>query len=305
MGEISYSAGSSSLDPYAFRFIKSAEDKIFTIISAFPQISSFFEKKILVINCYPASLGDFSNTLYVNTYLKKENFIRAFSLAEKEGLGVLIQGQPLAVFNFILEYQKLGLDFPKHVLIGLGGYFCPASLEDAFKTIFTKRNSNLIVVHAYGVAEVEYACFAGIRNANSQIIYKQVSKNIDSKIDRDGFLLLKNKESTGFVETGDRVVIEEHGEDSLFHIKPSNKRMFSGICTILESFSYDHWRDFTGYVAYAESKVYLQLRAGLSNSVFKFTKTTEVENVISLNYFDFCSRFNMTWLDKPNWGNPL
>ena len=67
---LSYSAGSTSADPFRFRDVRPAEGKFAALLQNFPQLGALLTggRPPLVINAYPAPLPALSSCISVDSY---------------------------------------------------------------------------------------------------------------------------------------------------------------------------------------------------------------------------------------------
>ncbi|MDM8515403.1 hypothetical protein QUF76_04330 [Desulfobacterales bacterium HSG16] len=285
--ELSYSAGRKHLDPYAYRMVRPSDGRIEHILSKFPQLIQFFsEKPPLLINCYPASLGFFENAIKVDTYMRIETFIRAMSLAAREGFTAIIVGQPLPVAEFLFRYTENNYKMPKYLLFSLGGYHCPVSLENFLLDIVKKYDSQSTIIYAYGVAEIEYGCFMGMnRTKSGEVIYHSVTDHVKSKIEDDK-LLLRLESDNKYFDTDDMAQYHENG----LLIKNSENRLNYNLLTGFENWTFSDWGRCTGYTGKQGKKFIFQLR-----------QSEICLNENEMLFWQFAEKFNFSWLDKPNW----
>jgi len=287
-GIISYSAGSSSLDPYSFRIVEDGTSKIQAAIKLFPILSKYFQKTPVVINCYPATLGSFNSVIYLDTYLRPVNFSRGLALAKELETACIILGQPLTVLDLLFKhaFAKTELPMPNQILFALGGYIVPASLESAFSHICKKSGVEYNLLHAYGMAEVNFGCLLGThRDENGQVHYKIANEDVKVKLSGEQLFLGKTG-SDSIYNTGDFA----RWVDELLIISPGKHRLNQEVIDNLERWDYSDWKKRTGYVGRLEGKLLFQLREDeIPNN------DTEIE------FFDFCRQFKTSWAAKPNW----
>lgn len=285
-GTLSYSAGSAELDPLKFRYVEDSNAKIGAAITLFPEIAKFLTKTPVVINCYPATLGYFESVVYIDTYQRPINFSRGLMLAEQLNTACIIMGQPLCVTHLLLEHYKNHPDIalPKQILFALGGYYLPESLEQAMRKLIDKSSPEFL--HAYGMAEVDYACLLGTsRNKSGQILYKVVNENIRVEL-INGYLHLKLLAENHLFNTGDYA----SWENNRLIIYPGSKRMSTYVKNLLKRWRNEDWYRRTGYIARHKGKLRIQLRAGVEPKY-----DNEVE------FYLFCRNYNMSWAEKPAW----
>ena len=279
---LSYSAGTTGLDPDAYRVCRSNDDRLVNVVRVFPELGPMLEgARLMVISCYPATLGAFRGTIFVDTYLKWETFARAMLLANREGWTPLILGQPMFLLDALARYHREELPLPPRALACVGGYTCPLSLERTLVTEAHKSGGVLRVLHSYGVAEVDAACLVGVtRTRDGDVIYKSVLPHVVSSI-RAGRLFLNA------VDTGD---FAERAADDAFLIRNAPDRLGEQTRLLLESWSETEWLRRTGHVGRVGSERVYQLRAGLRDA-----------RANERRYFEFQESFRGSWLDKPDW----
>lgn len=283
---ISYSAGSSGLDPHKYRLIDRSVDRMRDILEVFPSLGPVVSENIpVIIGCYPAALGSFQQGAFVETYLRPNNFIRAMALAAITKSPAIVIAQPLNALRLLLAHQDSGCKLPSTIVFALGGYWCPATLQSAVTNVCRKAGSHAIVMHAYGSAEADFACLVGIdRREDGDILYRRVSKQ---------FSVLESEGRLTFVRTdGVRILTDDRLSATGEHyiILNSERRIAPEVRTALTNFSSDDWSRRTGYLS-ANDEIHFQLREG-----YVAARDGEVE------HFEFRRKFGMDWLDKPDWG---
>jgi len=287
-GTVSYSAGSSKLDPLSFRIAENSSGKIGAAVTLFPTLGKYFQKTPVLINCYPATLGSFESVIYLDTYLRPVNFSRGLMLAETLNTSCIVLGQPLVVLDLLMQHcaMETSLPVPKQLLFALGGYYAPASMEGAFTQLLKPSVTEHDILHAYGMAEVDFGCLLGTtRNAEGKILYKIASGEVQVEL-KNGQLFLGKTGETPLHNTDDNAVWDK---DSLV-ISPGNKRLNQEILEHLESWNFPKWERQTGHVARVNGDLVFQLREGL-----------EPNNNSEMEFFNFSRSFKMTWAGKPSW----
>lgn len=283
---LSYSAGSTSLDPYKFRIVNTEDDRLGDIVACFPQLrASLGYGTPLVINCYPATLGIPSRATLVDTYLKPENFIRALSLAAGEDSTAIVCGQPLAVAQLITDYLATDKPFPNRVIFALGGYPCPRSLERMIRTKTEERGGTCTILFAYGVAEIDYGFLVGMdRDLSGSVLYRCVTKSLLPQVSGDGTLVVQVEDK--LISTGDKALLVDD------HFVVSNPERFNPLVLAeLDTWTIDDWLVRTGHIhAVMPNQYHIQLRKG-------YPTKSETE----LEYYLFMQRWDSPLGNKPNW----
>lgn len=159
-GYLGYSSGvHSRQDPYGFRSCDTGLQTLLSVLpTLYPALRPFLERQPILISCYPAFLGILQTIPVVDTYLRQDPFSRALLLACAEKRSVIVLGQPLSTAEMLYRHQQVHAIFPSDILIALGGYYCPRSLESFITGLVTDRGSSTAVVHGYGLVEVGVGC---------------------------------------------------------------------------------------------------------------------------------------------------
>jgi len=287
-GIISYSAGSSSLDPLSFRITEEGSAKIGAAVLLFPQLVKYLQKTPVVINCYPATLGSFNSVIYLDTYLRPINFSRGLMLANELDTACIILGQPLTVMDLLFKHccAEPSLPTPDKVLFALGGYFAPTSFEQSISQLLNPLNVEHDLLHAYGMAEIDFGCLLGINRENeSKVRFKIANPEVQVKLD-DGKLLLGRAVDGSFFNTGDRA----SWDNELLTITPGEHRISQEIMASLEQWKFQDWKKRTGHVGRKNSRLVYQLR-----------ENEDSNNDAEIDFFDFSRIFKMSWAAKPGW----
>lgn len=295
IGYLSYSNGASSLDPYKYRVVGVAGDQLSYVGRAFPKIGSILTDAPVVILNYPSFLGYFEGITVVDTYLREATFTQATLLALTEERPLFLVGQPLSLVHLIRSYLKMGHRFPARVVVALGGYFCPGSLERYIRHLLAPHCPHPEIIFGYGIAEVEFACLIGTRKKDDQpIIYRQSSGSVDIKRDSiTGHLLLRRVGDDSYIDSGDTVEVSNNNDEANLQIRQSKERLPDFVLAFLESWTNEDWDRRTGYLGVIDSNIKaIQLRADAM-------KIDEKEE----DFFDYMRSFKQNWADKPRWNN--
>jgi len=286
-GTISYSAGSSKLDPLSFRVVEDGSAKIASAVTLFPKLGKYFQSTPVVLNCYPATLGAFQSVIYLDTYLRPVNFSRGLMLAENLNTACIVLGQPLTVLDLLLKHSSSEpkLPLPTQILFALGGYYAPASFEKTLSDLLTTLNVEHNLLHAYGMAEIDFGCLLGVnRNKAGNINYKIANPDVLVEL-HEGKLSL-GRVDQNYYQTSDSATWQN---DSLI-ISPGNQRLSPEMLKTLESWDNKQWKRRTGHVGKTNGELIFQLREDVI-----------IEDESEMKFHAFSKTFNMSWQAKPNW----
>lgn len=287
---LSYSSGSHDRGPYGFRRLRKGGNLLALIGQMFPDaVKGFGDRLPMVINAYPATVGTFDFGVTVDTYLSLSTGSRALHYAHLERMPVLLIGQPCYVADLIIRHLKRNPVMPDTLLLGVGGYVMPRSLENMLRAILHGRVVNLDIVHGYGVAEVDAGClFARERDQHGELVYRRRNDLVEVEIEGTDLLLSLRSPDGSYVmhrfPTGDSGRAVPGG----YHVFNPN-RMHPNVQKILESWSVEDWIRRTGYLYYGR-EVRFQLRKG-----------EEPTGPIECEYHDYEKKYGHYWLFKPDW----
>ncbi|MFW5740589.1 MAG: hypothetical protein ACOC1F_09505, partial [Myxococcota bacterium] len=149
---LSYSSGSNNRGPYGFRTLRKGRSFMPVVRQRWPHLlDGLQERTPIVINGYPASIGTFDFAVLVETFLSHATASRALHLASLEKLPVFLLGQPLFVADLLYKHLKKNPVLPDTLIIGVGGYIMPQSLERALLEICRPHCPRIALLHGYGV----------------------------------------------------------------------------------------------------------------------------------------------------------
>lgn len=290
-GEIlSYSASSNQSGPDGYRILAPAVSYLPALIERWPSLGAALGKAPpLIINTYPASLGQFPFGVFVDTYLSVQTGLRALQLAAREGQTALLMGQPLFLAELIFRGFQQGIPWPNSLIMACGGYVMPLSLEKVLIQRLIAESVDCLVLHCYGVAEVDAACLVALeRNQQGEILYYPRNSEIQAEISQGRLFLGYHQpgQALHLWDTGDFA----HREATALKIKPNPARLDPCVLKNLESWSESDWERRTGYLSGSQGNI-CQLREG----VFP-----ESEHEIA--HFHFAHENGFSWLRKPTWG---
>lgn len=283
---ISYSAGTSDVSAWKFRVLR-ANDRIAEVIRLYPALAPVFDGvPPIIINGYPASLGLFPSGVFLDTYMRPINLARGIALAADLGAPVVFLAQPLAAASMLLKASALVSNGPNTLVLAVGGYFCPPSLESFLVDCGKRICKFTTVVHAYGIAEADYACLVGIsRNDSGDVLYRLVTPEYGLDI-LNGALRFRHSLSDSIIETGDIATEVDGG----VVIRNGKQRLHPLVKNDLVNWSTDLWERRTGYLCATSAGMRYQLRENILNP-----------SDDELDYYEFCREYGMSFADKPIW----
>ncbi len=282
---LSYSAGRTNLDPLRFRVIQ-PRNKLASVLEVFPNIRGLLTSSApLVVNAYPAAIGELPQAALVDSYLRQATVSRALEFAAREHTTAILIAQPLAAAHFLATHRRHGRALPDRLLVVVGGYPCPRSLQQFLEGLVDGVSTSLLV-HMYGVAEVDAGIFAGVqRNIRGDVLYRLVEQTVTPVI-KDGRLAFRFEGNERLFVTDDYAELT----DDAVVIRNDANRVAPDVLDVLETWSTDQWSRRTGYLAYANAEYVFQLRENV-----RAITPDEME------HFDFCRVHGASWLDKPVW----
>lgn len=319
---LSYSAGSTSIDPHKYRVIDSqgAAIKMQRLVGLFPELIRFFADptQSLVVDAYPASLGGMESMTRVITYLHPPTCTRALRLAASESLRAIFIAQPLAGADLLLQTLSGEMDWPEEMLWATGGYPLPASLQRSVEEWLAERGCRLSVLQAYGVAELDHTLMASMHRDDDTVpIYHVVDPELECIPDEN--------DSTGKSRTIDEIRfrgVTHSNSDRLewidagkpgtgFRIRGDSSLYEEGVLEWLENWQPIDWENHTGHCTFQGQTIRLQRRhRSFQNvscrkeplSLQAQAKLPDGVQCISMDHHEYMARHGMSWLQKPRWG---
>ncbi len=287
---LSYSSGSVNRDPYGFRITQKGGNLLGLLQSRWPALVDRFNGRMpIVINSYPAHIGSFDFGVLVDSYLSYTTASRALHYAHEEKLPVMLLGQSLYLAHLIFQHTRDGHPLPDTIMMGVGGYTTPRSLENALREVCARHGVHMTMLHGYGVAEVDAAVLLAVeRTEKGELIYERRSPDVEVHFVGTNLLLsLKAPDGSYIIErfpTGDQG--RPYGE----HFNIWNpERLNPQVEMLLEGWSFEDWQRRTGYVHYG-NQLRLQLR-----------KREEPRSPIESEFYDYARSYGHNWLFKPQW----
>lgn len=295
---LSYSAGSTQTGPFGFRKLHPVPTGPTTsrgkMLDAAGQrwpdlLEDLGEGNLLFVNAYPASVGTFSFGITVDTYLSPRVLTRALQLGRVRDHATILLGQPLFVADALLRHTAAGRPLPRTLMLWVGGYAMPRSLERMLESLLAPHVEKLLVLQYFGAAEVDAGCLmARERNAEGELVYYP-REDVQPDVDGDHLLLTllatDGKPGVDRFRTGDRA--RPCGDGWVIR---NPDRLHPEVEQALESWSDEDWRRRTGYLRREGRTIQIQLREG---------EAPRDDN--EFEFFDFARRFGFSWLDKPYW----
>ena len=287
---LSYSAGSTQTGPSGYRKLKPRKSLLDAAGSRWPDLlEALGERTIMFINAYPATVGVFSAGITIDTYLSPRVLTRALQLGKVAGHPVILLGQPLFLADALLAHVKAGHLLPDTLMLWVGGYTMPRSLEQMLNSLLQPHVTHLLLVQYFGAAEVDAGCMmARERDEKGELIYYP-REDVKPELDGDKLLL------TLYEANGETVIVRfpcgdlarRHGSG---YIIWNPKRLHPRVHAAMESWGEKDWRRRTGYLRRMDDEIWIQLREGV-----------QPNGPDELAYFEFAGRFGFSWLNKPYW----
>lgn len=285
--QLSYAAGSTSLEPDGYRLIGQSDgQRLAQLKQIFPCLSGLIAPQSLIINAYPAALGLQGFAPLVDTYLHAPTLIRSLRLAAREFRAVVFAAQPLVGADLLIKAINAGFELPTKMLWATGGYFFPQSLEDFIVGRLAEVGCETQILHCYGVAEIGHTCFAATQRFDSGLpMYRKVVPQVEVEVSPAGFLALSIQ--------GRRIVTSDHIEQVGDHwlIRNGASRLSPSVSSLLESWTNEDWNRRTGYLRSTETGFAFQLREETENQ----------DPAEEHRYHQFWDRFGGSVQSKPKW----
>lgn len=285
---LSFSSGTDSEDPFRYRIVRPVRGLLPAVsIHAPGLVRRLHERPPLVIQAYPATLGLSGLGPLVDTYLNPHTACRALDLAVACGRDALVCATPLMAAHILRVHIQRQAALPGNIILALGGYPLPLSLERALRSWCGSSGAEVSIVQFYGQSEIDSALLFSLKR------------------DQDGNALYHPREGVRIHQADGATVIELEGsafeaDDEFSHspggwIVRNTMRWRREALDTIEQWSERQWRRRTGYMAREVQVPWrCQLREG---------ECAESEDEIG--HFAFCERYGMAWYRKPAWGPPV
>ncbi|MEM9493957.1 MAG: hypothetical protein AAGC55_32720 [Myxococcota bacterium] len=293
---LSYSAGSTQISPMGFRKVQPRGGMMTGLARRWPDIvAALGSRPVLFINSYPATIGRLPTVITVDTYLNPRMLSRALQLGRVADHPVILTAQPLFIADALLGHIAAELALPATLMLWLGGYAMPESLERMLHTAVQPHVDHFSIVQYFGVAEVDAGCLmARERDHDGDPIYYP-RDDVAVQLDDDALLLaLRDDEGTpigaGF-RTGDKA--RPAGEGWVIW---NDQRYHPEIKAVLRGWTEAQWRRRTGYVRRTDEALWIQLRQDETP-----VESADGARQVELEHYEFARRFGFSWLDKPYW----
>jgi len=287
---LSYSAGSTQTGPEGFRKLRPRPGLLSAALERWPSLGAMLGSgPPLVINAYPAAVGAGETGISVDTYLSPRVLSRALQLGAALGNPVILCGQPLFLADALIDHIGAKRVLPEVLLVMIGGYVTPHSLERAMTMWLSPHARSLQYIYGYGVAEVDAGCMiAKDRDDAGRLIFHA---RRDVEVDLDGDRLLLSLMGPRGERLVDRWRTGESAESSADgYVLWNCQRLHPRVHEVLESWKEADWRRRTGYVRRDGERIWVQLRKGHAP-----------KDPFELDYWDFGRAYDFSWLDKPYW----
>jgi hypothetical protein len=288
---LSYSSGRQDHGPYGFRIVRKGAGILGVLQQRWPHVlAPVLGRTPLVLNAYPATLGNLDFGVLCDCYLSQGTASRAIQLAAAENMPLMILGQSCFVADLFYRHLGNGGTLPKNIILGVGGHVTPNSLDKALRELVAPLTETFSIVQGYGVAEVDSSCLLAVdRDAAGKLVYFPRS---DVRVTLNGEkLLLQVLDANGQptkpepFDGGDSAAAVPGGGYYIWN----DERLHPHVLRILDSWNAKDWSRRTGYM-YFGREVRFQLRKGY-----------EPELALEYEFYDYAKRYGQSWLFKPEW----
>ena len=288
---LSYSSGRQDHGPYGFRVVRKGAGILGVLQEHWPHVLAPLRGRTpLVLNAYPATLGNLDFGVLVDCYLSQGTASRAIQLTVEERMPLMILGQSCFVADLLFRHVLNGGTLPSTIILGVGGHVTPKSLDRAMRALVAPLTESFSIVQGYGVAEVDSSCLVAVdRNEAGQLVYyprDDVSVLLDGEK-----LLLQVLDASGEptrpqpFDGGDSAKMLDKGGYLIWN----DERLHPHVLRILESWTDHDWSRRTGYL-YFGREVRFQLRKGYAPDL-----------ALECEFHDYAKRYGQSWLFKPEW----
>lgn len=285
---LSFPAGSTDLDCERFRVISGGSDRLVQALRVFPQLRRLMTASPpLILGCYPAPLGNFPSAVVVDTCLRPANFVRGLALAASRSMMAIVISQPLILADMLVQAALAGQAFPQRMLLASGGYPMPASLERFIHGLLKQQGCcEAEVLHAYGVAEVDFGILGALRSVDGGLPYQLLAPEIELRL-ASGRIELRQVGDAAWTVSQDRGTYFPDG----LHIDCDPARVHPAVLAELETWGSRRWWRCTGRLRMQNGEALVQLRKGLQPVAAS-----------ELCYHAYFEQFGGCILEKPDWG---
>lgn len=286
---VSFSAGSRHGDPAKFRIVSgNSAGRLAALLEQFPALGVYFTTPPLLLNAYPATLPPPPGVTFVDSYGRWQTFAAGLSLAAGMETTCIITAMPLAVAHLLLSALHAGTQVPSRVLLLLGGYYCPSSLESFLVGLLEAAGVTAKVLHLYGVGEIDAGLLAGQRAPDGcEILYKSIDPRWYCQV-QEGFLVFHDSANPQtMIHTEDAGDVAGEG----IVLRQPSTRLDGAVYGLLESWTPDDWARRTGHLHWDGETTAIQCRQNVRPD----------PDQGEWDYHDYCRRFDPSWLDKPRW----
>ncbi|MCX4246786.1 hypothetical protein [Paraliomyxa miuraensis] len=288
---LSYSAGSTQMGPLGYRKVRQRPGLLGAAVARWPELGELVAARPpMIINAYPASIGAVSSGIAVDTYLSPRVMSRALQLAKLANHPAALCAQPLFLADALLQHVRADRALPDPLLLMVGGYVMPRSLERMLLGLLAERVERVVVLQGYGAAEVDAGCMmARDRDDAGRLVYYP-RPDVVPQLDGDRLLLtLRGPDGEPVIERfapGERAQARPDGGWVLWN----DERLHPIVREELESWSEHDWQRRTGYVRREGETVWIQLR-----------RDEQPQHEREIDHWDFGRAHGFSWLDKPYW----
>lgn len=297
---ISFSAGTLCPNPTKWRVVSAnGSRKLLHVLERFPELQPFFVGLPVLINAYPAMFNPPAKVVFIDSYGRWQTVCAALNFAANHGLPCIITSMPLTAAELLPRAIQEKTPLPARILLLLGDYHCPASLESFLVDLLRRAGVDVSVLHLYGLGEIESGLLGGRRvTGSSEIAFQSIDPDWLPLLSDEFLAFQYLSEPKCLVTTDDPC--EVSGE--AIHLSFPNHRLSKATHDLLESWSEDDWIRRTGYVHLEGFKFILQCRPNIMPKKGEAGCTNDLQTTQEYECFEFCRSFGQSRFDKPQWG---
>ena len=297
---ISYSAGRQSEDPFGYRVVRPIQGLLPTVANMDPTLLSMVTQyPSLLIQAYPAPISLLEIGPRVDTYMQVPVASRALALAAATDRTAILSTTPLMAARICVDHLRKQSVFPQRMILAIGGYPCPWSLEKFLRHQLRTSVAQLKLVFLYGQAEIDAALMVAMQRSRAgELIY----------VPRAGLELLLTEYET---HATTRIRLDGHE----YTLSDTITRFDDGYCVSnsqrwssqalgwLEHWSHDDWNRRTGYIHFHKSS----RERGNADHLSPDYRTCQLREGIGttsqqeIDFYDYARKHRMDWLEKPRW----
>ena len=258
------------------------------LLARFPDLRSWFSRPPIVVNAYPVSFTPPAKVVFADSYGRWQVLGAGLALAAQHDLPAVIISTPLMAAHLLLTLIERQISMPSKILLFLGGYYCPNSLELFLVSLLKTAGIAATIVHLYGVAEIDAGLLAAKREPHGyEMVFHSIDPDWCPRIENGLLRFQRTSDTKHDVATDDGATVSGDG----IRLSIQSRRLSHEMYALLENFTFDDWHRRTGFLGRPASGIAIQCRSFIAPKLDQ----SEVE------HFDFCRAYTHSWLDKPQW----